>query len=121
MVMRGLRSLEVRVEALLLLAAIILIGVAAIRPWYPLAVPFNLLFFAAALGFVWRGYMQADNKFIYGGLAAIAIGLFARYCETSWGLLPRSGFFFLGGVLLLALAAAVEMARRRMLAHPNDG
>jgi len=119
--MRGLRSLEVRAESLLLLASLVLVGIAAARPWFPLAVPFNLLFFAAALGCIWRGYMQADNKFIYGGLAAIAIGLFARYCETSWGLLSRSGFFFLGGVLLLLLAAAMETARRRMLARPSGG
>jgi len=118
--LRGLRSSAMRAESALLLAFLAMVAVAAIWPWLPLAVPFNLLFFAAALGCISRGYMQADNKFIYLGLAAIAIGLIARYAEMSWDLLPRSGFFLFGGLLLLLMAAIMERARRGMLTRPGD-
>jgi len=117
---RGLRLSAAMAESALLLAFLAMVAVAAIWPWLPLAVPFNLLFFAAALGCIGRGYMQADNKFIYLGLAAIAIGLMSRYAEVSWDLLPRSGFFVLGGLLLLAAAAGLEAVRRRLLARPGD-
>ena len=88
--------------------------------WTGYAVVFNGVFFALAGAIVGYGYMSGDERYVNGGLLAIAIGLFTRYCDTFWSLLTNSAFFVAGGLLLIALAFGLERIRRGILAEMND-
>ena len=112
---RRFRSEATNAELLVVAALLGLCTVALARPWWALAVPFNVVFFVAALGATILGYVRADNKYIYLGLGAFAVALIARYVETSWDMLPRSGFFVVGGALLMLLSCGLEVIRRRIL------
>ena len=94
-----------------------LAAVAATWPaWTGYALAFNAAFFALATALVAYGYLNADERYINAGLVAVGAGLIARYCDTFWSLLAGSAFFIGGGVLLLALAFALEYGRRAIIA-----
>jgi len=88
--------------------------------WSGYAVVFNAVYFAVAAAIVARGYAFADERYINLGLAAVALGLLTRYCDVFWSLLANSAFFLIGGVLLLALAFALERVRRELLRGMDD-
>ena len=88
--------------------------------WSGYAVVFNAVYFAIAAAIVARGYAFGDERYINVGLAAVAIGLLTRYCDVFWSLLANSAFFLIGGVLLLALAFALERFRRELVRGMDD-
>ena len=108
-------------------AQAVLLGIAAIVATWPgwtgYALIFNAVYFALAAGIVTRGYLEADERYINLGLAVVALGLLTRYVDVFWSMLATSAFFIIGGVLLLAVAFAIERMRRGLIesmASPRD-
>lgn len=89
--------------------------------WTGWAVVFNGVFFAVAAGLVTRGYLAGDERYVNAGLLAVALGVMTRYVDVFWSLLAGSAFFITGGLLLLAVAFAVERLRRTLLHSMQDG
>jgi len=83
--------------------------------WSGYALVFNAVYFAIAAGLVTRGYLRGDERYINLGLAIVALGLLTRYVDVFWSLLARSAFFIIGGLLLLAVAFALERMRRGLI------
>ncbi|MFN2115257.1 MAG: DUF2157 domain-containing protein [Anaerolineae bacterium] len=79
------------------------------------AILFNLVYFAAALGIVAVGYLNAEPYAVNIGLLFFAVGVIARYFDFFWDLMPRSVFFMAGGLILIVGSLALERSRRRML------
>lgn len=105
-------------EALVLGAAATLGLATALAPAPPVAttILFNLLLAALALGAVVVGYREDELWLATSGLAVVAIDVFARFLDLSWGLLPRSTAFLGAGLLLIALAFVLERGRSRLAA-----
>jgi uncharacterized membrane protein len=106
--------------------AVVLATAATVATW-PASTGYSLLFnavyFAISAGLVTRGYLRGDERYINLGLAIVGLGLFTRYIDVFWSTLARSAFFIIGGVLLLAVAFAIERMRRgliRGMAAPRD-
>ncbi len=98
-------------------AVITVCAVAMYQPsWAGYAILFNIVYFAVALGVTARGYLEARSFDVYIGLLAIGVGLVVRYSDWFWDVLPRSAFFIAGGLVLLAVAGALERLRRRLMA-----
>jgi uncharacterized membrane protein len=97
--------------ALLALAAV----VATWPGWAGYAIVFNAAYFAISAGLVTRGYLRGDERYINAGLLVVAIGLLTRYVDVFWSLLAGSAFFIIGGLLLLAVAFALERMRRGLV------
>ena len=97
--------------ALLALAAV----VATWPGWAGYAIVFNAVYFAVSAGLVTRGYLRGDERYINAGLLVVAIGLLTRYVDVFWSLLAGSAFFIIGGLLLLAVAFALERMRRSLV------
>ena len=116
------RDIESQVDAG---AQAVLIGVAALVATWPgwtgYAVVFNGVYFAVAAGLVTRGYLRGDERYVNVGLLAVAVGLLTRYVDVFWSLLAGSAFFMIGGLLLLAVAFALERMRRGLLRGMTGG
>jgi uncharacterized membrane protein len=116
------RDLEAHIDAGARVALLGLGAIVATWPgWTGYAVVFNGVYFAIAAGLVTRGYLRADERYVNLGLLAVAIGLITRYVDVFWSLLAGSAFFIIGGVLLLALAFALERMRRGLLRGMTSG
>ena len=114
-----------RSEAAAVIAAVALVGALVLVPetradeWgdsraivYPLL--FNLLVLAVALGAVVVGYLEEELWLVNGGLVLMGVEVFARYVDLFWDFLPRSLAFIGAGLVLLALAFALERSRARL-------
>jgi uncharacterized membrane protein len=116
------RGIETAVEAA---ALVVFLGVALVvatwPAWTGYALVFNALFFGAAAGFVTRGYLLGDERYVNFGLALVALGVVTRYIDVFWSLLTGSLFYIIGGLLLLAVAFGLETLRRRLIAGMDDG
>jgi uncharacterized membrane protein len=116
------RDLERGIDVGAQLALLAIAAVVATWPaWTGYAVVFNAVFFAIAAGLVARGYARSDERYVNAGLAAVGVGLISRYVDTFWSLLAGSAFYMIGGVLLLALAFAIERVRRDLLREMDGG
>jgi uncharacterized membrane protein len=80
------------------------------------ALLFNALLAIAILGLIVLGYRERGMAFVNLGLAVFTVDVFGRYVDFGWGLLDRSIFFIVAGVLLLAGGFVLERLRRRMMA-----
>jgi uncharacterized membrane protein len=110
------RSLESTIESGGQVMIVAIAAIVATWPgWTGYAVIFNAVYFAIALGLVLRGYLFQDERYINIGLAAVALGLATRYIDVFWSMLATSAFFIIGGVLLLAVAFALEWTRRGLV------
>lgn len=110
------RDVEAHIDAGARVALLALAATVATWPgWTGYAVVFNGVYFAIAAGLVTRGYLRGDERYVNAGLLAVAIGLLTRYVDVFWSLLAGSAFFIVGGVLLLAVAFALERMRRELL------
>lgn len=116
------RGVDTAVEAGALLTFLGVALVVATWPaWTGYALVFNALFFGAAGGFVTRGYLLGDERYVNFGLALVALGLVTRYIDVFWSLLTGSAFYIIGGLLLLAVAFGLETLRRRLIAGMDEG
>ena len=110
-----------RIETAVALVLLALVGVVATWPaWTGYAVIFNLVFFALACGFVARGYLLADERYVNFGLATLALGLLTRYVDVFWAQMQESVFFIVGGLLLFVVAFGTERLRRSLLREMRE-
>jgi uncharacterized membrane protein len=115
------REAESGIEAAALTVLLAVAAVVATWPaWTGYAIVFNALFFGAAAGFVAKGYLRGDERYVNAGLLLVGIGVVTRYIDVFWSLLVGSAFYIIGGLLLLALAFALERLRRGLLASMDD-
>ena len=61
------------------------------------------------------GYKNGDTLLINISLLFFVIDVISRYFDFFWKLMPRSVFFMIGGVLLLAGGTFLERSRRKLL------
>jgi uncharacterized membrane protein len=116
------RGVEADIETGIEVVVLALAAVVATWPgWTGYAVVFNAAYFAIAGGLVTRGYLRGDERYINAGLAVVALGLITRYVDVFWSLLAGSAFFIIGGALLLAVAFAMERARRGLIRAMDTG
>jgi uncharacterized membrane protein len=105
---------------LLAIAAVISVAlVTTFTPAGPTAttILFNLLLAGLALGAVVVGYREDELWLATSGLVVVAIDVFARFVDFSWGFLPRSTGFLAAGLLLIALAFVLERGRSHLAAR----
>jgi uncharacterized membrane protein len=118
----GRRDVDAHIDAGAQVGLLALGAIVATWPgWTGYAVVFNGVYFAIAAGLVTRGYLRGDERYVNAGLLAVAIGLITRYVDVFWSLLAGSAFFIIGGLLLLALAFALERMRRELLRGMSGG
>ena len=74
----------------------------------------NVLLFSLVIGLIYSGL--AVHKRFYVNLAFVlfAITLLSRYFDTFWGLMDRSLFFIVGGLLLIIGGYWLEKKRRQL-------
>lgn len=110
------RDIEANIDTGAQAALLALAAVVATWPgWTGYAIVFNAAYFAISAGLVTRGYLRGDERYINAGLLVVAIGLLTRYVDVFWSLLAGSAFFIIGGLLLLAVAFALERMRRGLV------
>lgn len=80
---------------------------------------FNILFALEIVGLITLGFIRRYPIYVNIGLLFFALDVVARYFDVFWGLLPRSLFFILGGLLLLFGGIILERKRRKILASFN--
>ena len=111
-----------RIEAAAQAGVLALAAVVATWPaWAGYALVFDAVYFALAGVLIVRGSLLADEPYINLGLATLAIGLLTRYVDAFWSRMATSAFFIVGGLLLFAVAFAVERLRRSLLREMRDG
>lgn len=79
-----------------------------------MAVLFNVLLAALALGAVVVGYREDELWLATSGLVVVTIDVFVRFIDFSWAFLPRSAAFLGAGFVLIALSFALERSRSRL-------
>lgn len=72
----------------------------------------NLIFAGLIVALFWIGYGSRDMKLVNIAMGASAFFVLARYFDFFWDMLPVSGFFLVGGALLLLGGIALERKRR---------
>ncbi len=84
----------------------------ALTGFYVLNVVLAAAFFLTA---IWYGTILRIPAVINMGMIAIAFLIFIQYFSWAFALLDRSFAFILGGIIVLALSAALERKRRELL------
>ncbi len=91
----------------------------------PLAIFFNVFFFAGLVWLIYAGMAQQDRFLVNAAFVFFAVGIVTRYFDTFWTLLNRSFFFMVGGILLLGGGYLLEKQRRKLteqiLAQRGEG
>lgn len=77
---------------------------------------FNLTLFAAALVFMFRGQRLESLAWYNAGIGLFVVLIASRYFDTLVDYLPRSIFFILGGLFLIAWVYFVDRQRRKSAA-----
>lgn len=75
---------------------------------------FNLLFFGLMIFLIFRGYQREDISLVNTGFFYLAIFILVKYFDFFFGLLDRSLFFMVGGLILILGGIAMEKERRRI-------
>ncbi len=79
------------------------------------AAVFIVAFGLLALGSIAAGFDAGEPWLVNAGVVFVGAELVARFFDLFSRMLPRSGAFLVAGVLLLALAYALESGRSRLL------
>ncbi len=79
----------------------------------------NILFAAAIIGMIFMGFARKSIVYINFGLLFFVLDVIARYFDFFWKMLPRSLFFIIGGLLLMAGGVFLERKRKRILSSFN--
>jgi uncharacterized membrane protein len=75
---------------------------------------FNLVLVAIIITLIFIGYRREDIKLVNTGIFWISAFIIVRYFDFFWDLLPRSLFFFVGGLVLVIGGIAIERQRRQL-------
>lgn len=78
---------------------------------------FNLVFLGLLVLLLYAGYSTEDIRIVNTAMFWFIPLIIARYFDLFWDLLPRSFFFMIGGLVLLALSMVLERKRRELKAQ----
>lgn len=81
----------------------------------------NLILFATSVALIFLGYGKRAALFVNMGFIFFAVHFITRYVDWGWQYLPRSAFFILFGVVVLAGAALMEKERRKLVKAIRSG
>jgi uncharacterized membrane protein len=81
----------------------------------------NIVLLAEIIGALALGYWEKAAGLINAALVFFVLLVGARYFDFFWELLPRSVFFMLGGVVLIAGGIFLEKKRRRVISAIRRG
>ena len=117
----GLRGLPTTDNGILVLTGL-LFGLALVSGHYPgheksIMIAFDIIYLAFLTLLLYTGYSKENMGTINTAILWFIPFLFARYFDLFWGLLPRSLFFIIGGLVLLGLSAVLERKRRELKAR----
>jgi uncharacterized membrane protein len=82
---------------------------------------FNAIFLALLTLLLYVGYSTEDIGIVNTAMFWFILLIFARYFDFFWGLLPRSLFFMLGGLVLLVISIVLERKRRELKVQFSGG
>ena len=85
-----------------------------------IALLFNVLLAIVLMEMIIVGAMRESKGLSGLGTFGIVVLLGSRYFDMFWGLMSRSQFFMIGGVLLLAVAWIMERLRRGVAAAAKE-
>ena len=96
-----------------------ILGLAVIFYSYPSSTPLYPLIFNLVMMFmigllIYLGYTREDMLLVYMGNFWLAVFIVAKYFDFFWGLLDRSLFFIVGGLILILGGIGLEKERRRL-------
>ena len=75
---------------------------------------FNLVLAGVIFLLLYAGYEREDMKLVNMGMFWVATFIVVRYFDWFWGLLDRSIFFMVGGLILVLGGIALEKKRRQI-------
>jgi len=78
----------------------------------PYPIMFNLILAALISALIWTGYTKEDISLVNTGMGWLTALILVRYFDFFWDLFPRSIFFIVGGVILIAGGIYLERKRR---------
>jgi predicted Zn finger-like uncharacterized protein len=84
------------------------------------AIAFNIIYALLIVGLIFIGFQRQSMSQINIALLFFVADLIARYVDVFWQLLPRSFFFIVGGLLLIAGGIFLERKRRIVLTNLYD-
>jgi uncharacterized membrane protein len=82
---------------------------------------FNAIFLVLLTLLLYVGYSTEDIGIVNTAMFWFIFLIFARYFDFFWGLLPRSLFFMLGGLVLLVISIVLERKRRELKVQFSGG
>ncbi|HYC54587.1 MAG TPA: DUF2157 domain-containing protein [Candidatus Binatia bacterium] len=82
------------------------------------ALVWNLVLAAAAVGLMWHGSIVHDARQINMGVLVLVIVMITRFLDLFGGMLTSGVGFIVGGLLLAGVSWGLERTRRRLLAAP---
>lgn len=77
---------------------------------------FNLILTGIIFTVLFIGYQREDIQLVNTAMFSLVVLVIVRYFDLLWGLLPRSLFFIIGGLILLLGGTALEKKRREFKA-----
>lgn len=75
---------------------------------------FNLILAGMIFLLLYAGYQREDMKLVNMGMFWLSVFIVVKYFDWFWGLLPRSLFFIVGGLVLVLGGIALEKKRRQI-------
>ena len=66
------------------------------------------------LALLFVGYQREDMQIVNTGMFWLSVLIIVRYFDFFWGLLPRSLFFMVGGLVLVLGGIGLEKKRRQL-------
>jgi uncharacterized membrane protein len=82
---------------------------------------FNVIFLGFLTMLLYTGYSTEDIEIVNTAMFWFILLIFARYFDFFWGLLPRSLFFMIGGLVLLVISVVLERKRRELKVQFSGG
>jgi len=83
-------------------------------------IAFVVLNFMVIAWVIHGGYLAGDRFWVNVGVGAFALAILAVYFDRFWGLMDRSAFFLVTGLILLGGGYVLERKRRQWLGHITD-
>jgi len=113
-------------DASISLVALLMAGITLTAVYSPASektymVLFNIIFLGLLTLLLYAGYSTENIGIVNTTMFWFVLLIFARYFDFFWELLPRSLFFMLGGLVLLAISVVLERKRREFKVQFSGG